>query len=96
MLAPASDRLQVGVTEPWIATIRDPGSKPVSGCRPAFRGWMPEHGHGLPTEPRFTRETEPGRYLIEGVRLSMPGHWQLDLEIVGCGASDVARFELRL
>ena len=54
---------------------------------------MPEHDHGLPTAPRVTRELEPGRYLLEGVRFHMGGRWELILQIETAGAADTARFE---
>jgi hypothetical protein len=61
-----------------------------------FDGTMPAHGHGLPLQPRVTREPEPGVYLIEGVRFSMPGHWQLWLGVDRCGPKDSVTFDVTL
>ena len=43
---------------------------------------MPDHDHGLPTQPQVTSRLENGDYLLEGVRFHMPGKWQL------CGRFD--------
>jgi hypothetical protein len=43
-----------------------------------------------------TREPEPGVYLIEGVRFSMPGHWQLWLGVDRCGPKDSVTFDVTL
>ena len=40
---------------------------------------MPQHGHGLPTEPAVTAELGDGRYRIEGVKFNMGGWWELQL-----------------
>jgi hypothetical protein len=42
---------------------------------------MPEHDHGLPTQPRVTEEINPGTYLLEGVRFHMPGKWSMVISI---------------
>jgi hypothetical protein len=95
-LEPPRGRPKVGETQPWLASIADAQKRPLSGCQLHFGGIMPEHGHGLPTEPRLTQEPEPGRYLIEAVRFSMRGYWRMSLEIAGCGLPDLASFDLRL
>ena len=42
---------------------------------------MPQHGHGFPTKPRVTREVEGGTYLLEGMKFSMTGWWEVKLNI---------------
>jgi hypothetical protein len=42
---------------------------------------MPQHGHGLPTQPQVTRELGDGRYLLEGMKFSMPGWSDLKLQV---------------
>ena len=42
---------------------------------------MPQHGHGLPTRPQVTRELADGTYLIEGMKFSMTGWWEIKLAI---------------
>lgn len=93
---PVDTPMAVGITGPWLVTVRDRARKPVRGCSVALDGWMPAHGHGLPTAPRMTRELGQGVYLIEGMRLSMPGVWELRLQVSGCGETDTAVFPLEL
>ena len=95
-LAPATARIEVGATQSWLAAVRGPKGEPSTGCSLSFHGLMPEHGHGLPTAPRATSEPEPGVYLVEGVRFSMPGFWEIKLDVDACGPRDVASFEVQL
>jgi hypothetical protein len=86
-----------GVTHEWVVTVMDVKRGRVSGCSVRFDGEMPAHGHGLPTAPRVTQELEPGSYLVEGVRFSMPGHWRLAVALERCaGHQDTAVFDLQL
>lgn len=59
-------------------------------------GGMPEHGHGLPTQPRVRRAEAAGRYEIEGLRFSMGGWWQLRLRIDSPAGDDLVIFNLDL
>jgi hypothetical protein len=53
---------------------------------------MPQHGHGLPTRPRVTREVESGTYLVEGMKFSMPGWWNIKFDIQGSQGRDKVTF----
>jgi hypothetical protein len=53
---------------------------------------MPQHGHGLPTRPRVTRELAGGVYEVGGVRFNMGGWWELKFTIGG----DTVTFNLGL
>jgi hypothetical protein len=57
---------------------------------------MPQHGHGLPTRPRVTRNLGGGVYEIEGVRFNMGGWWEFKLAISAPGGSDRVTFNLAL
>ncbi len=57
-------------------------------------GGMPQHGHGLPTRPRVTRNLGDGIYEIEGVRFNMGGWWEFKLAITGARGSDTVTFNL--
>jgi hypothetical protein len=80
----------------WVVSVRDPAGAPVTGCLVSFDASMPEHGHGLPTAPRVTGESRPGDYLVQGVRFSMPGHWELTVDVSKCGPAVRSAFDLRL
>ena len=59
-------------------------------------GGMPEHDHGLPTQPQVTRRLDNGDYLLEGVRFHMQGHWELQIEFQYAGVDDTAIIDFDL
>jgi hypothetical protein len=59
-------------------------------------GGMPEHGHGLPTRPRVTKNLGGGIYEIEGVRFNMGGWWEFRLAIATPDGTDSVTFNLNL
>lgn len=67
----------------------------VSGLQIAVDGGMPQHGHGLPTKPRVTKELGDGRYQVEGLKFNMGGWWELKFAFAG-SASDSVVFNLEL
>ena len=55
-----------------------------------FDAVMPEHRHGMVTKPKINALSST-EYLIEGVKLHMPGKWQFNLNFVhGKSATQVA------
>ena len=64
----------------WEVVLTDENGA-VSGATLDIVGGMPEHNHGMPTQPQITEEVTPGRYLLEGVRFHMPGLWRLTASI---------------
>ena len=57
-------------------------------------GGMPEHGHGLPTRPRVTKDLGNGSFEISGVRFNMGGWWELKLTIQTPAGTDTVTFNL--
>jgi hypothetical protein len=55
-------------------------------------GGMPQHGHGLPTKPRITREIESGTYRLDRMKFSMPGWWEIKLDIQAPLGADTITF----
>ncbi|HNP36225.1 MAG TPA: FixH family protein [Woeseiaceae bacterium] len=76
--------------------IEDVAGHPVDGAGITIDGGMPQHGHGLPTRPRVTRNLGGGIYEIEGVRFNMGGWWQFKLAISGPAGDDSVTFNLDL
>jgi hypothetical protein len=76
--------------------IADANGRPVEGAVIAVDGGMPQHGHGLPTQPRVTRANGAGMYEIEGVRFNMGGWWELKLAIDSAAGADSVTFNLNL
>ncbi|MGE0042801.1 MAG: FixH family protein [Vicinamibacterales bacterium] len=77
-------------------TLRQADGGPVDDARIAVDGGMPQHGHGLPTRPRVTRNLGDGIYEIEGVRFNMGGWWELRLAIDAAPGADTVTFNLDL
>ena len=80
----------------WKLTIRTPDGAAVKNATIRMTGDMPAHGHGLPTQPKAGKGSEDGTYVVEGVKFSMPGWWNIALGITVNGAMDVASFNLQL
>ena len=76
----------------WQVKLRAPNGAPVTHARIAIDGGMPQHGHGLPTRPRVTRELADGTYLLEGMKFSMPGWWEIKLAIAAPEGADNVTF----
>ncbi len=57
---------------------------------------MPQHGHGLPTEPEVTQELGDGYYIVEGMKFSMPGWWIINFHIKTQDDEDSVTFNLYL
>ena len=76
----------------WKVKLATPDGAAVRGATFQVDGGMPQHGHGLPTQPRVTRELEPGTYLLEGMKFSMTGWWELRLAIAAAPGPDRVTF----
>jgi hypothetical protein len=76
--------------------VRGADDSAVDGARIAVDGGMPQHGHGLPTQPRVTAELGEGAYQIDGVRFNMGGWWELKFAIASGAGTDTVTFNLKL
>ena len=76
--------------------ITDASGRPIEGARISVDGGMPDHGHGLPTQPKVRRALTGGVYEIEGLRFNMGGWWELKLAIESPAGSDSVTFNLNL
>jgi hypothetical protein len=59
-------------------------------------GGMPEHGHGLPTRPRVTKNLGNGWYEVSGLRFNMGGWWEVKLTITTPAGTDTVTFNLEV
>jgi len=80
----------------WTLKIETPDGMPVKDAVISIDGDMPEHGHGLPTEPEVTQELGDGVYLVEGMKFSMPGWWTMKFIIQTQDLEDSVTFNLLL
>lgn len=69
---------------------------PVANASIQVDGGMPQHGHGLPTAPRVTRNLGNGAYQVAGLRFNMPGWWVLRFRIGSAAGTDSVTFNLAL
>ena len=76
--------------------IADAAGAPIQNAQIAIDGGMPQHGHGLPTRPRVTKQVGDGIYEIEGVRFNMGGWWEFKLTINAPAGSEIVTFNLSL
>ena len=60
--------------------IRDVDGGPKDGLTLQVTPWMPAHGHGAPSSP-VTTALGGGAYRVDGIELTMPGTWELRIEI---------------
>ena len=77
-------------------TLKDAQGPAVDGAAIKVDGGMPQHGHGLPTQPRVTKALGNGVYVIDGVRFNMGGWWELRLAVAGNAGTDTVTFNLAL
>jgi hypothetical protein len=61
----------------WVLRVTDGDGEAISDAVISFDGGMPEHNHGLPTEPEVTAVGGDGTYQVAGVRFHMPGYWEI-------------------
>lgn len=95
-IAPEKEPLEQGPLHSWILTLKTPDGAAVEGATIAVGGGMPQHGHGLPTQPQATAYLGDGRYRIEGVRFNMSGWWEFTFDIKAAAGDDRVVFNLAL
>jgi hypothetical protein len=95
-LEPETSPIPVGRIQTWTVLVTTPDGKPLEHADLSIDGGMPQHGHGLPTEPQVTGELGGGRYRLEGMKFNMPGWWTVTLTVSGGAGTDSATFNLSL
>jgi hypothetical protein len=76
----------------WRVKLASPSGQPIAHAHIDVDGGMPQHGHGLPTHPQVTKELADGTYLIEGMKFSMTGWWEIKLTIRASEGTDKVTF----
>jgi hypothetical protein len=80
----------------WKLTVETADGQPVKDAEITVNGDMPEHGHGLPTQPKVTKNFGDGTYLVEGIKFSMPGWWTMTFTIKANDKTDSVTFNIQL
>ena len=90
------DTLPLNKMHQCVIEILDKEGNPVEGAQIRVDGGMPAHGHGLPTKPRVTKSLGGGKYLVEGLKFSMHGMWQLVFDIRTASQEDSVIFNFEV
>ncbi|HEX2172134.1 MAG TPA: FixH family protein [Dehalococcoidia bacterium] len=93
---PRPNPIQINRVHTWSLHVETPTGQPIDDAVIAVDGDMPQHGHGLPTQPRVTQNLGDGDYLVEGMKFQMGGWWVVDFEVTTHGQTDTVRFNLML
>jgi YtkA-like len=88
--------LRINQIHSWHVRLLDRSGSSIAVDDLTVIGGMPEHDHGLPTQPQITERMENGDYLLEGVRFHMQGLWQLLIEFENNGSPDSATIDFNL
>jgi hypothetical protein len=86
----------IGSLISWQLQVLTAAGEPVKDAEITVAGDMPEHGHGLPTMPQVTKNLGDGKYLVEGIKFSMPGWWTMTFTIKSGDKTDSVTFNLQL
>jgi lipopolysaccharide/colanic/teichoic acid biosynthesis glycosyltransferase len=92
----ALEPIPINEIHTWTIHLETSVGKPVENAKISVDGLMPEHGHGLPTEPQITNYLGNGDYTVEGMKFQMTGWWQVNFHIATNGQSDKVTFNLML
>jgi hypothetical protein len=83
----------------WTLHIEAVSGQPLNSATVTIDGGMPEHNHGMPTQPIVTPLGD-GNFRAEGMKFQMPGWWTVTVTVadtVGPGDRvDSATFNLLL
>ena len=91
-LQPPAKPAAINELHSWQVRVASSKGVPVTHARITIDGGMPQHGHGLPTRPQVTQELPVGNYLIEGMKFSMTGWWEIKLAIDSPEGADNVTF----
>ena len=91
-LQPPATPAAINQIHSWKIKLTSATGTPIAHAHIAVDGGMPQHGHGLPTRPQATQELGEGTYLLEGMKFSMTGWWEIKLAIQSAEGNDKVTF----
>lgn len=92
VMQPPASAPAINQMHSWQIKLASPGGQPITNAHIEVDGGMPQHGHGLPTHPQVTRELADGTYLLEGMKFSMTGWWEIRLTVQTPDGADKVTF----
>jgi hypothetical protein len=88
--------IEINQIHSWRLHVETSDGQIVDDAVILVDGGMPDHGHGLPTQPEVTENLGDGNYLVEGLKFQMGGWWEVMFEISSEGQTDSITFNLIL
>src|SRR5690242_365331 len=95
-IAPQGDSIPQGKLHRWTLHLETASGAAVDSATIAVDGGMPQHGHGLPTKPRVTRDLGNGDHVVEGMKFNMGGWWVVKFRVNAAQGADSVVFNLSL
>jgi hypothetical protein len=95
-VTPATDPIMIEQPQTWTVEIAMADGSTPGLADIAVDGGMPQHGHGLPSEPRVTRHLGDGKFEVEGMLFSMSGWWVVNVHVATPLGPDKATFNFEL
>lgn len=92
------DPVTINKLHTWMLHVAAADGQPLDGAAVTIDGGMPQHNHGLPTQPIVT-PIGNGDYRVEGMKFQMPGWWTVTVTVTdtaGTKQEDSAMFNLML
>ena len=93
---PSLDPVAINELHEWTLHVETAEGAPVDDAVISVSGGMPEHNHGMPTEPKVTASLGNGDYRVEGMQFQMGGWWTITFVIDAAGQQDSVTFNLKL
>lgn len=93
---PSLDPVAINELHEWTLHVETAEGAPVDDALITVSGGMPEHNHGMPTEPKVTTSLGNGDYRVEGMQFQMGGWWTVTFVIDAAGQQDSVTFNLKL
>lgn len=95
-ILPQGDSIPKGKLHRWTLHLETASGAPVDSATVSVDGGMPQHGHGLPTKPRVTRDLGNGDHLVDGMKFNMGGWWVVKFRVSAAAGPDSVVFNLKL
>ena len=93
---PVGDSIRVGRLHSWRLHLETADGAPVDTATIVVDGGMPQHGHGLPTKPRVTKQLGNGEHIVDGMKFNMGGWWVVKFRVASALGPDSVTFNLKL
>ena len=80
----------------WTLHLETIEGSPVENAKIVIYGGMPANEHGYSTNPQVRKYLGNGNYLVEGIKFSMSGYWEMWFNIRSRGKHDKVIFGLNI